>query len=274
MYMKRFIWLVLLVTFSVGANQDKQRAEELETFKKTVLELKQALKAKDVDSLRKLDKLLQEAVRADCVEKIRFLFEHNLVAPTRVDQSSKAFFMYAAQEGALAILQFCYEQDKAVLNLPSGLGDTALHQAVHANQIDVVRKLLAWGVDVHMRGKFGMMPFHIACQEGHSDIAALLQEHGANIWSQDGFYKMNGLGIAQHCQDRKLIAGDKQGAGAYDAIKGLYSRAKHAYKMAPILNESRKGFVPTSARAVAAAATLRELGAAKARELQSLVKPK
>ncbi|OXB81093.1 UNVERIFIED_CONTAM: hypothetical protein H355_005023 [Colinus virginianus] len=52
---------------------------------------------------------------------------------------------------------------------PSGMA--ALHQAVLTGNLDCVKLLVKYGADIHQRDENGWTPLHMACSDGHADIA-------------------------------------------------------------------------------------------------------
>ena len=63
-------------------------------------------------------------------------------------------------------------------------GSTPLFVSCVADRLEVVRLLLAFGVDKDAENKYGDTPFSIACRCGHMSIADLLRESGAHQSSQ------------------------------------------------------------------------------------------
>jgi len=54
---------------------------------------------------------------------------------------------------------------------PSPAGMAALHQAVLTGNLDCVKLLVKYGADIHQRDENGWTPLHMACSDGHADIA-------------------------------------------------------------------------------------------------------
>ncbi len=63
--------------------------------------------------------------------------------------------------------------------------DTALHVACLDGHLDVARLLAEKGADVDKAMNDGVTPLHIACEFGHADIARLLVENGADLSKAD-----------------------------------------------------------------------------------------
>lgn len=47
--------------------------------------------------------------------------------------------------------------------------------------MEIATTLLQYGAETNIQTKQGVMPLHLASQEGHSEMAALLLQRGANI---------------------------------------------------------------------------------------------
>jgi len=60
-------------------------------------------------------------------------------------------------------------------------GATALHRAAQCGAIDIVEFLILKGADVNARTQCGSTPLGFAAAEGHTNIAALLLEKGAEL---------------------------------------------------------------------------------------------
>lgn len=47
--------------------------------------------------------------------------------------------------------------------------------------MEIATTLLQYGAETNIQTKQGVMPLHLASQEGHSEMAALLLQRGANV---------------------------------------------------------------------------------------------
>ncbi|NXU51918.1 PPR27 phosphatase, partial [Turnix velox] len=61
---------------------------------------------------------------------------------------------------------------------PSGMA--ALHEAVLSGSLACVQLLVKHGADIHQRDEQGWTPLHMACSDGHADIARYLMSLGAS----------------------------------------------------------------------------------------------
>ncbi|BHF75266.1 Ankyrin-2 [Sparganum proliferum] len=95
----------------------------------------------------------------------------------------------AAQEDRVNVAQQLVSSG-ADISAVSHAGYTPLHTACHFGRLNMVRYLLSLAdrVDVNRTTKMGFTPLHLAAQQGHSQIACLLLEHGAdaNLLNEQG----------------------------------------------------------------------------------------
>ncbi|XP_061393447.1 tonsoku-like protein [Musca vetustissima] len=64
-------------------------------------------------------------------------------------------------------------------------GETQLHQACIAGNIELVRRLIDQGHVVNVRDHAGWLPLHEACNHGYRDIVELLLDRGASVAIND-----------------------------------------------------------------------------------------
>ncbi|XP_078509948.1 protein phosphatase 1 regulatory subunit 27 [Lissotriton helveticus] len=60
-------------------------------------------------------------------------------------------------------------------------GMAAMHEAVLAGNLECVKLLIKYGADIHQRDESGGTSLHVACGEGHTDIARYLISLGAKL---------------------------------------------------------------------------------------------
>ena len=65
------------------------------------------------------------------------------------------------------------------VNAPEGDGATALHWAVHAEQIELTQMLIGAGATVDVANDLGITPLYLASAAGNATIVKLLLDHGA-----------------------------------------------------------------------------------------------
>jgi len=65
-------------------------------------------------------------------------------------------------------------------------GYAPLHEAVDKGHLDIVRWLIAKGVEINVQSKRGQTPLHICSARGYIDMAYALVENGADVDIKDG----------------------------------------------------------------------------------------
>jgi ankyrin repeat protein len=71
-------------------------------------------------------------------------------------------------------------RDKTLVNQASADGTTALHYAVQANDIELVRMLVAAGANAQAANRYGLRPLTLAAQNGSEPVISLLLKAGAD----------------------------------------------------------------------------------------------
>ena len=66
------------------------------------------------------------------------------------------------------------------VNAPEGDGATALHWAVHGEQLELARMLVDAGANVDVANDLGITPLYLASAAGNASLVTLLLDHGAN----------------------------------------------------------------------------------------------
>ena len=89
--------------------------------------------------------------------------------------------MEAAQEGHLELVKYLIKS-QANVNAQTGTGDTALTYACENGHTDVADVLLQHGAQlVSVRDSSHTLTY--ACENGHTDVANVLLQHGAQLVS-------------------------------------------------------------------------------------------
>lgn len=105
-----------------------------------------------------------------------------------IDTSRFADLCRICREGLLEQLKgiLHYERDVSnYLTIRTLKGSTVLHEAVDADQPDVVQLLLLHGVNPDLRARGGLTPLHIAVSKCHVGCVRALIENGADITMRD-----------------------------------------------------------------------------------------
>lgn len=94
-------------------------------------------------------------------------------------------FFEIVQLGDVSQVRAWLAKDASLVNRPDSFGATALHYAALWGHTDVAALLLERGADVHAFAADGKTPLHIAATCGNEEVAALLIAHGADVHAQD-----------------------------------------------------------------------------------------
>ena len=89
------------------------------------------------------------------------------------------------RKGQLHLLKDALHYDKDILNYSTTKGFTLLHEAVDADQPDVVQLLLLYGLNPDVRVKGGLTPLHMAVSKCQVGCVRALIENGADITVRD-----------------------------------------------------------------------------------------
>ena len=105
-----------------------------------------------------------------------------------IDRGLFADLLRCCREGHLEELRHVLSYEKNILKyfeIKNLRGQTLLHEAVEADQPDVVQKLLLYGVSPDMKAKGGVTPLHLAVSKCHVDCVVALLENGSDITVKD-----------------------------------------------------------------------------------------
>ena len=105
-----------------------------------------------------------------------------------IDRNQFAELYRICREGRLDELRDALYYEKNILNyfgIRTQRGYTLLHEAVEADQPDIVQQLLLHGVHPNLRGKGGLTPLHIACSKSLVGCVLTLLENGADASLKD-----------------------------------------------------------------------------------------
>jgi ankyrin repeat protein len=99
--------------------------------------------------------------------------------PFRADGAEQLWKV--AEAGDLQSLTSLVESNAALVSAHDGYGKIALHYAVEAGQVKIVKFLLTHGADIMARDNRLWTPLHHAVYNDHVELAALLVEGGAEV---------------------------------------------------------------------------------------------
>ena len=157
---------------------------------------------------------------------------------TSRDQDGLTPLHWAAGRGDYAMAELLINFDtQNTLVTQDSLQRMPLCLAVLKDRVRVVRLLLAMGADPNARGDKGRTLLHIAAQEGFSEVAQVLSDHGADLHARD----------ERRGQKAWFLAAEK---GHHQIAETLLEREVNFNPQSPkveelFLHAAKEGFVPT-----------------------------
>lgn len=97
----------------------------------------------------------------------------------KFDGNGSTALHVAVAAGNLAIMRQMLEKNHA--NVKDVIGRTALFSAVQSKNETAVQLMLDFKVDIDCRDVLGEVALHLAVEEGSESIVTILLEHGADI---------------------------------------------------------------------------------------------
>ncbi|KAM9319808.1 ankyrin repeat domain-containing protein 49 [Gastrophryne carolinensis] len=102
----------------------------------------------------------------------------------KLQDNPKELLLFAAENNRLETIQKVLAVHGDLVNVTDDDLYTPLHRASYNGHLDVVRKLIAKGADVHAVTLDGWTPLHSACKWNNTAVASFLLQHGADINAQ------------------------------------------------------------------------------------------
>ncbi len=116
------------------------------------------------------------------------------------------------------------------LNKADFIGETALHDAVRAKDIELVKKLISDGAKIDPKDIYGYTPLHIAVRLKEFEITKLLIENGAAVNSVDNY------------KDTPLLDSTRNDYTEISKLlicNGAYRNVADAHDMTPLHNSTK-----------------------------------
>jgi len=133
------------------------------------------------DKTRNNCTLLHLAAKHDNIECMSFLI-NNQEADVNVDDWCGSSPLHYSVSGNARDATILLLSSKANLNKKDHYGSSPLQIALYNNNLDIMRDLILWGADVHLRGKRGDTVLHQACKGGFlKRVKFLIESCNASI---------------------------------------------------------------------------------------------
>lgn len=85
------------------------------------------------------------------------------------------------RRGHASACRILVQTGKASVDAKDDAGDTALHEAARANELEALIELIDLGAEVDVRNKLGATPLIVASHKGHKSICKALINAGAAV---------------------------------------------------------------------------------------------
>jgi ankyrin repeat protein len=149
---------------------------------------------------------IHEAVKNNDNVRIRDLIKGNPDLTSARDEDGFSPLHLAAANGHKGVVEFLL-MNKADVKAKDNAGSTPLHQAAAAEgqRTDLVEILLAHDADVNAADKRGLTPLHYATLANNLEVIKSLLAHGANINAKDNKAGHTPLILAVAKGDRGMV---------------------------------------------------------------------
>ncbi|CAG9326838.1 unnamed protein product [Blepharisma stoltei] len=128
--------------------------------------------------------------------------------PHAVDISGRTVLLYGSLSPNSNVIDVLLSHDSTLIDDKDFSGRSALHYAVfnpHPKQVDIMRKLLEFGLPVDVQDNDKRTPLHHACEAGKPRAIRLLLKWGANIEIRDLISNKTPLDLSANQNIRQLV---------------------------------------------------------------------
>ena len=101
----------------------------------------------------------------------------------------KAFYIeFHVEEGNIQVVRKLLTDDPELIKFRDYWGNSLLHLAADAKQVEMVRLLISFGCDVHAKNEIGETPLHSAAIAESREVSEVLLQAGADpsVVSKEG----------------------------------------------------------------------------------------
>jgi len=118
------------------------------------------------------------------LEKTKFLLSHNanINAKDTLGETPLITCMYFSERKIYPCLELLLQQTSIDINATNNRGQTALHQSIIRNKINLMKLLLQYKANIHIIDNTGKSAFHYAASCPHLQVIQLLLRYGANAY--------------------------------------------------------------------------------------------
>ncbi|MDQ2993867.1 MAG: ankyrin repeat domain-containing protein [Pseudomonadota bacterium] len=133
-------------------------------------------KARDEDGMM----LIHWACFAGQRKNINWLLQNNFGALTDIDNHGRNCLFHAARGDRDELILYLVNAQKMSLKTLCSKQLTVMHHAVFKSAVKAILVLKELKVSLEIRGRNGMLPFHLACRSGLSNMVDFLVQQGVN----------------------------------------------------------------------------------------------
>lgn len=143
----------------------------------------------NLNTRSKILRTLHHAARSGNYAILEYLFVKSMTLKKKANKNEKADLLIDSVIGQnTKIIDFLLQNNFPINGLTDTDGYTALMQAAHYDNQELIKFLLNRGADISRRNKCGWTALIIAAQEGHIENVQLLLQHGASSEQSGDLY--------------------------------------------------------------------------------------